>query len=72
MAGIVVVRVGVSVWVSDGSNGLKNTRITERTQRFSWFGTIGALRRAVDNPYTQKQPKLGGHNRVVERDLVGG
>ena len=44
---------------------------TQESQRerngLSWFGPIGALRPTADDPYTQKHPKLGGYNRVVER-----
>ena len=54
-------------------------RVDSRTQEshrgrngLSWFGPIGALCLAADDPYTQKHPKSGGYNRVVERDLVGG
>ena len=32
----------------------------------SWFWPIGALHPAADDPYTQKHPKLGAYNRVVE------
>ena len=42
-------------------------RVNTRTQEsqsghngLSWFGPIGALRLAADDPYTQKHPKLGG------------
>ena len=63
----IVVRVGVRVRVSGGLGGLKNTRIIERTQRFILFGPIDALRLAADDPYTQKHPKSGGYNKVVER-----
>ena len=63
----IVVRVGVRVRVSDGSSGLKNTRIAERTQRLSWFGPIDALRLAADDPYTQEHPKSGGYSRVYMR-----
>ena len=49
---------------------------TQESQRghngLSWFGPIGALRLAADDPYTQKHPKMGGLHRVVERYLVGG
>ena len=51
---------------------------TQESQRgrsgLSWFRTIGAIRPAADDPYSQKHPKLGGYNRVYrrKRDLVGG
>ena len=43
IAASIVVRGGVRVRVSDGSGGLKNTRITERTQplqEMCWFMTF--------------------------------
>ena len=44
---------------------------TQESQRghngLFWFGSIGALHPAIDDPYTQKHPKLGGYNKVVER-----
>ena len=54
--------------------GYPVTRVDSRTQEsqrerngLSWFGPIDALRPAADDPYTQKHPKSGGYNRVVER-----
>jgi hypothetical protein len=62
------------VRVSGGSGGLKNTRITEGTQRFNYrVWAIGALCPAAD-PYTQEHPKSGRLQQSVrekERDLVG-
>jgi hypothetical protein len=59
------------VCVSGWLGGLKNTIITEGTQRFILVRAIGALRPAADDPYTQEHPKSEGYNRVEERDLVG-
>ena len=66
-AASIVVRIGVRVRISGGSGGLKNTRITERTQRLSCFGPIDALRPVADDPYTQEHLKFGGYNQSVER-----
>ena len=39
---------------------------TQESQRgrngLFWFGPIGALRPAADDPYTQEHPKSGGYN----------
>ena len=44
---------------------------TQESQRggngLSWFGPIGALRPATDDPYTQEHLKSGGYNRVYRR-----
>jgi len=53
------------VRVSGGSGGLKNTRITEGTQWFILVWTTGALRPAVDDPYTLEHPKSGGLQQSV-------
>ena len=53
--------------VSDSSGGLKNTKNTERTQRFILVQAIRALRPAADDPCIQEHPKSGGYNRVQER-----
>ena len=54
--------------------GSSVARVDSRTQEsqrgrngLSWFGLIGALHLAADDPYTQKHLKSGGSNRVVER-----
>jgi hypothetical protein len=44
-----------------------DSRIHESERRhngLSWFGSIDALRPAVDDLYTQEHPKSGGYNRV--------
>ena len=33
----------------------------------SRFGPIGAQRLSANDPYTQKHPKSGGYNSIVER-----
>jgi hypothetical protein len=58
------------VWVSVGSGGLKNTKNTERTQRFILVRAIGALRLAADDPCTQEYPK-SGVTIECKRDLAG-
>ena len=70
----IIVRGGVRVRVFGGSGGLKNTRITERTQWFILIWPIDALRLASNDPYTKKHPKSGRLQQSVrekERDLVG-
>jgi hypothetical protein len=66
-AASIVVRVGVKVQVSGGTTGLKNTRITKRTQYLSWFGLIDALHLAADDPYTQNHSKSGVTTECRER-----
>jgi hypothetical protein len=51
--------------VSGGSGGLKNTRITEGTQRFILIRAIGALHLAVDDPYTQEHPTFEGLQQSI-------
>ena len=50
---------------------------TQESQRgrngLFWFGPIGALRPAADDPYTQEHPKTRGlQQSVKEKSLVGG
>jgi hypothetical protein len=69
--GSVVVLVGVRVRVFSGSGGLKNIRITKRTQ---WFILVQANQCPMSSswwPLYLKAPKIGGYNSV-KRDLVGG
>jgi hypothetical protein len=54
--GSLVARVDLRIQESQGGRN-----------RLSWFGPIGALCSAADDPYTRKHPKSGGYNRVVER-----
>ena len=57
--------------VSGGSGGLKNTRITEGTQRFILVQAIGALRPAADDHYTQEHPKSRGLQQSVKEEKFG-
>ena len=61
----IVIRVGVRVHVSGGSGGFKNTRITERTQRFILVRADRCPSLATDDPYTQEHPKSGGLQQSV-------
>jgi hypothetical protein len=54
------------VWVSSGSGGLKNTKNTQRMQRFVLVWAIIAIHLAVDVSCTLES---GGYNSV--RDLEG-
>ena len=59
--------------VSGGSDGLRNTRTTQRRRNgFSWFWPIRSLRPAADDYYTQEHPKSGGlQQSVKEESLIG-
>ena len=54
------------VWVSFGSGGLKNTKNTQRMQRFILVWAIGALCLVVDDPCIQENPKSRDNNKVWE------